>query len=121
MYNQEMLIMKTVTAALIIGTLCLCVLNRFSHVQLCATPWTVAHQTSPSMGFSRQEHWCGLPCPLPGFLLVPGIEPEFLMSPELAGGFFMTSATWEPRSNLYIHLLIRKILASNLCTQLVGM
>ena len=32
-----------------------------SHVQLLATPWTVAHQASPSMGFSRQEYWSGLP------------------------------------------------------------
>ena len=35
-------------------------LSRFSHVRLCATPWTVAHQAPPSTGFSRQEHWSGL-------------------------------------------------------------
>ena len=40
------------------------------------TPWTVAHQTSPSMGFSRQEYWSGLPCPPPGDLSNPGIEPR---------------------------------------------
>ena len=34
-----------------------------SHVQLFTTPWTAAHQTPPSMGFSRQEHWSGLPLP----------------------------------------------------------
>ena len=34
-----------------------------SCVQLFATPWTVAHQASPSMGFSRQEYWSGLPFP----------------------------------------------------------
>ena len=39
--------------------------SRFSRVRLCATPWTAAHQASPSMGFSRQEHWCGLPFPSP--------------------------------------------------------
>ena len=38
-------------------------------------PWTVACQASLSMGFSRQEHWSGLPCPLPGDLPDPGIEP----------------------------------------------
>ena len=38
----------------------LLLLSRFSHVQLCATPWTAAYQASPSMGFSRQEHWSGL-------------------------------------------------------------
>ena len=39
--------------------------SRFSRVRLCATPWTAAHQASPSMGFSRQEHWSGLPFPSP--------------------------------------------------------
>ena len=36
----------------------LLLLSHFSHVQLCATPWTAAHQAPPSLGFSRQEHWC---------------------------------------------------------------
>ena len=36
-------------------------LSRFSHVQLCVTPWTAAHQVPLSLGFSRQEHWSGLP------------------------------------------------------------
>ena len=39
--------------------------SRFSCVRLCATPWTAAYQASPSMGFSRQEHWSGLPFPSP--------------------------------------------------------
>ena len=47
-----------------------------SHVQLFETPWTVAHQTPPSMEFSRQESWSGLPFPSPGGLPNPGIEPE---------------------------------------------
>ena len=46
-----------------------------SRVQLFATPWTVAYQAPPSMGFSRQEHWSGLPFPSPGHLPNPGIEP----------------------------------------------
>ena len=46
-----------------------------SPVQLFATPWTVADQASPSMGFSRQEYWSGLPFPSPGDLPDPGIEP----------------------------------------------
>ena len=37
-----------------------------SCVRLFATPWTVAYQVSPSMGFSRQEYWSGLPFPSPG-------------------------------------------------------
>ena len=41
--------------------LLLLLLSRFSHVQLCVTPWTAAHQAPPSLGFSRQEHWSGLP------------------------------------------------------------
>ena len=43
--------------------LLLLLLSRFSHVRLCATPWTEAHQIPPSLGFSRQEHWSGLPFP----------------------------------------------------------
>ena len=41
--------------------LLLLLLSRFSHVQLCVTPQTAAHQAPPSLGFSRQEHWSGLP------------------------------------------------------------
>ena len=40
------------------------------------TPWTVARQAPLSMGFSRQEHWRGSPCPSPGDLLDPGIKPR---------------------------------------------
>ena len=43
----------------------LLLLSRFSHVQPCEIPQTVAHQTPPSLGFSRQEHWSGLPFPSP--------------------------------------------------------
>ena len=74
---------------------CVCVLSHFSHVQLSATAWTVACQAPLSMGFSRQEYWSGLPGPPPGDLPDPGIEPSFLMSPALAGGFFTISASWE--------------------------
>ena len=60
-------------------------------VQSClfVTLWTVYHQPSLSMGFSRQEHWSRLPCPLPVHLPNPAIEPMSLMSPELAGKFFI--------------------------------
>ena len=47
----------------------------FSHVQLFATPWTVAHQAPPSMEFSRQEYWSGLPFPSPGDVPDPEIKP----------------------------------------------
>ena len=46
-----------------------------SRVRLFATPRTAAHQAPPSMGFSRQEYWSGLPFPSPGDLPDPGIEP----------------------------------------------
>ena len=42
-----------------------CMLSLFSHVQLCVTPWTAAHQASLSTGFSRQDYWSGLPFPSP--------------------------------------------------------
>ena len=45
-------------------------------VQLFVTPWTVAYQAPPSMGFSRQEYWSGLPFPSPRDLPDPGIEPK---------------------------------------------
>ena len=47
-----------------------------SHVWPFATPWTVAHQASLSMRFSREEYWIGLPFPSPGDLPDPGIEPR---------------------------------------------
>ena len=76
-----------------------CMLNRFSHVRLYAC------QAPLSMGFLRQEYWSRLPCPPPGDLPDPGIEPASLTSPALAGRFFTTSATWEtqvsgPRESL---------------------
>ena len=51
-------------------------LKLLSRVQLFETPWTVAYQAPPSMGFSRQEYWSGLPFPSPEDLPDPGIEPE---------------------------------------------
>jgi len=47
------------------GILLLLLLSHFSRVQLCETPETAAHQAPPSLGFSRQEHWSGLPFPSP--------------------------------------------------------
>ena len=64
-----------------VGALC--------HVQLFATPWTVACPAPLSMEFSSQDYWSGLPFPS------PGIEPTALASPALAGGFFTTSTAWE--------------------------
>ena len=63
----------------------LLLLSCFSPVRFCATPETAAHQAPPSLGFSRQEHWSGLPFPSPGDLPDPGIESMSLRSPALAG------------------------------------
>ena len=62
----------------------------FSCVQLFAVLRTVADQAPLSMGFSRQEYWSGLPCPLPGDLPNLGIKPISLTSPALAGRLFTT-------------------------------
>ena len=63
-----------------------------SRVLLFATPWTVAYQAPPSMGFSRQEYWSGLPFPSPGDLPDPGIESG---SPALEAESFNLWATRE--------------------------
>ena len=69
-------------------------LSRFSHVRLCVTPQTAAHQAPQSLGFSRHEHWSGLPFPSPERGLPdPGIEPPF---PALAGEFFTTEPPGKP-------------------------
>ena len=78
---------------------CVCV-QSLNHVQLSVALWTIAHQGPLPMGFSRQEYWSGLPCPPPGDLPNPRIEPTSLVSPALAGRFFTTSTTWEARSPL---------------------
>ena len=67
-------------------------LSQFSFVQLSETLWVVAYQAPLSVGFSRQEHWSGLPCPPPD-LPNTGIEPVSLMYPALTGRFFPTSTT----------------------------
>ena len=77
---------------LVVG-LCVYVLSHFSRVQHFAALWAVALQAPLSVGFSRQEYWTGLPCPLPGDLPDPGIKPE---SPSLTGEFFTTGPPGKP-------------------------
>ena len=67
-----------------------------SRVQLFVTPWTVAYQAPPSMGFSRQEYWSGLPFPSPGYLPDPGIEPR---SPTVQAD----PLTSEPPGNIVVN------------------
>ena len=64
-----------------------------SHVRLFATPWPVAHQAPPSLGFSRQEYWSGLPIPSPGDLPDPGIEPR---SPALQADALISEPPEKP-------------------------
>ena len=77
---------------------CACACCCFSHVQLSVTPWTVAHQPPLSMGFSRQEYWRGLPCPPPGDLLDPGIEPVSPATPALQEDSSLLSHWGSPTS-----------------------
>ena len=69
-----------------------------SHVQLFVTPWTVAYQALPSMGFSRQEYWSGLPFPSPGDLPDPGIEPG---SPALEAEALTSEPPGKPRKHYF--------------------
>ena len=73
-----------------------CVLTHFNSVRLCVTPWAVAHQAPPSMGFPRQEYWSGFPFPPPGHLPNPGVEPMSPGALALAGRFFTTEPPGEP-------------------------
>ena len=70
-------------------------------VRLFVTLWKIACQAPPSMGFSRQEYWSGLPCLPPEDLPGPGIELTSLTSSALADGIFIPSATWEAPTCTY--------------------
>ena len=69
------------------------IVKLLSRVWLFATPWTVAHQAPPSMRFSRQEYWNGLPFPSPGDLPDPGIEPR---SPALQADTLISEPPGKP-------------------------
>ena len=66
-----------------------------SHVRLFGTPWTVAYQAPPFMGFSSQEYWSGLPFPSPGDLPDPGIEPG---SPAFQADALTSEPPGKPRA-----------------------
>ena len=72
-------------------------MKSLSRVRLCVTPWTVAYQAPPSMGFSRQECWSGLPFPSPGDLPNPGIEPG---SPSLQADALPSEPPGKPKGFL---------------------
>ena len=85
-------------------------MKSLSRVQLFATPWTVAYQASPSMGFPRQEYWSGLPFPSPGDLPNPGIEPR---SPALEADAFIPHLKNLPNQG-YCHFKNHKAKKSHL-------
>ena len=75
-----------------------------SRVRLFATPWTVAYQAPPSMGFFRQEYWSGLPFPSPGDLPYPGIKPGY---PAFQADALTSEPPGKPKNNnsrLYLAL-----------------
>ena len=76
----------------------LCAKSHQSYLTLCDS---VACQAPVSMGFSRQQYWSGLSCLPPEDFPIPGIKPESLSSPTLAGGFFTTCDTWEEPKKMY--------------------
>ena len=82
-------------------------MKSLSRVQLFVTLWTVAYQAPPSIGFSRQEYWSGLPLPSAGDLTNPGIEPR---SPTLEAD----ALTSEPPQYPLKGGSINRISASNL-------
>ena len=70
-----------------------------NHVQLFATPWTVAHHAPLSTEFSRQEYWSRLSFLSPGDLPDPEIEAVSLASPATAGRFFTAAPPGKPENN----------------------
>ena len=70
--------------------------SSLSPVRLFVTPWTVAYQAPPSMGFSRQEYWSGVPFPSPRDLSNPGIEPR---SPALQADGLPSKPPGKPLEN----------------------
>ena len=68
-----------------------------------AIPWTVAHQIPPSMGFSRQEYWSGLPFPSPGDLPDAGIEPR---SPALQADALPSEPPGKLSLSIYMYIHI---------------
>ena len=80
-------------------------MKSLSRVRLFATPWTVAYQAPPSMGFSRQEYWSGLPFLSPGDLPDPGIEAR---SPALEADALSSEPPGKPcEYQTHIQLPIR--------------
>ena len=83
-------------------SVCACVLNHSAMSDYFVAPWTIAHQASLSMGFSRQGYWSGLPFLPPVYLSNPGTEPMSPVSPALAAEFFAAEPPGKER-----HILLQ--------------
>ena len=82
-------------------TALLLLLSHFSRVQLCVTPQMAAHQAPPSLGFSRQEHWSGLPFPLLGIHTEETRIERDTCTPMFITALFIIAKTWkQPRCPL---------------------
>ena len=86
-------------------------MKSLSRVRLFATPWTVAYQAPPSMGFSRQEYWSGLPFPSPRDLPNPGIKPR---SPEFQADALTSEPPGKPQYNTYSNAQILYEMSSSI-------
>ena len=82
---------------------CVCV-RACSVMSDSVTPWTIAHQASLSMGFSRQEYWSGMPFPIPGTLPDPGTESTYFFISCIDRHIF-TTASPEKSTFLFIFWL----------------
>ena len=98
----------------------------FQSYPTLSTLWIIAYRALLSVGFSKQEYWSGLPCPSPGDLPHPGIQPVSLVSPALAGRFFTTSPVCglsachsQPSRNIRVKLLFFFSLVLLLLSELV--
>ena len=87
---------ETSISDIVLQVPCCVVVQLLSHVRLFTTPGTVARQAPLSVGFSRQEHWRGLPFPPPGDLSDPETEPVSPVCLSLAGGLFTTEQPGKP-------------------------
>ena len=91
----------------------LCCAYLLSLVQLFVTPWTVACQAARLLcpwGFSKQKYWSGLPCPPPGDLPNPGIEPR---SPALQADSLPSEPPGKPRQYIITYKQKHKIKIMN--------
>ena len=102
-YDHIYIYFKKNLPGLVFAPVCACVHAQLHNcVQPFATLWTIAHQTSVSMRFPRQEYWSGLPFPSPSDLPDPRIEPTSPASPVLAHRFFTTMPPGKPPTKIFL-------------------